>query len=147
MIICNGSTPVKYESVTLYAFDDHSLPNRSGLRLSLVEGASAGGKFPNPAFSQGDLRVLARGPPGAPDDMLVIYYGNVFKGPDGLLWMYYLAAGKTDPYWKVCRSPNNTYTPPCRSPNAYVPNYLLFLKGQSTDSSAGAPPPGEDPGK
>jgi hypothetical protein len=44
--------------------------------------------------------VLVPGPKGAPDDMLVIYYGNVFVGPDGLLWMYYLAAGYTDPVWK-----------------------------------------------
>ena len=44
--------------------------------------------------------MLAPGPKGAPDDMLVIYYGNVFQGPDGLLWMYYLAQGSEDPYWK-----------------------------------------------
>ena len=87
-------------------------------------------QFVNPGFSGKDNRVLAPGPKGSPDDMLVshgwrrhpdatqcilcgraagdvwadpvafyaraggpqvIYYGNVFVGPDGLLWMYYLA--------------------------------------------------------
>lgn len=34
---------------------------------------------------------------GEPDDALVIYYGNVLKGPDGLLWMYYLGMGTKAP--------------------------------------------------
>ena len=88
-------------AITLFAFDNQSLPNIDGLRLHMVAGKRNGGhQFVNPGFSGSDARVLAPGPPGSPDDMLVIYYGNVFVGPDGLLWMYYLAQGTKDPVWK-----------------------------------------------
>jgi hypothetical protein len=101
MIIANGSVPVEEDSLTLFAFDNQSLPNINGLKLSLLSGKRGGdNQFVNPGFSGTDARVLAPGPKGAPDDMLVIYYGNVFVGPDGLLWMYYLAQGSTDPVWK-----------------------------------------------
>jgi len=101
MIVANGSVPVEEKTAALFAFDDHSLPNIVGMKLDLVAGKGAGNhETVNPGFSGSDNRVLAPGPKGAPDDMLVIYYGNVFQGPDGLLWMYYLAQGSEDPYWK-----------------------------------------------
>eukprot|EP01046_Picozoa_sp_COSAG06_P000113 COSAG06_NODE_4_length_41837_cov_204.557597_8_plen_209_part_00 len=100
MIVANGSVPVEEKSVTLFAFDDQSLPNINALKLTLQSGKPGGDGFVNPGFSPPNNRVLVPGPKGAPDDMLVIYYGNVFVGPDGLLWMYYLAAGSTDPVWK-----------------------------------------------
>ena len=33
MIIANGSTPVAVDSLTLFAFDNQSLPNSAGLRV------------------------------------------------------------------------------------------------------------------
>ena len=74
MIIANGSVPVEEDSLTLFAFDNQSLPNINGLKLSLESAKGGGdGQFVNPGFSGTDNRVLAPGPKGSPDDMLVIY--------------------------------------------------------------------------
>ena len=64
MLIANGSDPRATDSLTLFAFDDASLPNTEALRVNLVSAKRKGDGFPNPAFSQKDCRVLGLGPKG-----------------------------------------------------------------------------------
>ena len=64
MLVANGSQPRATDSLTLFAFDDASLPNSEALRVNLVAAQRKGDGFPNPSFSQGDYRVLGLGPKG-----------------------------------------------------------------------------------
>lgn len=69
---------------TLFAFDDHSIPFRDNLKLTLVEAA----KYPgNP--------VLRRGPKGSPDEGHAILYGTVIKEGDKFR-MWYLGMFETN---------------------------------------------------
>ena len=82
----NGSTNGPVGEAVLFAFDDHSLPFTTGLKLDLVPGKEPGSANPI---------VVSRGPQGAPDDVAVRYYGAVAK-VDGELRMWYESIGSLD---------------------------------------------------
>jgi hypothetical protein len=68
----------------LFAFDDHSIPWRHNLKVTLVE-----------ADKHPDNPVLRRGPKGAPDHGHAILYGTVFKDGDTFR-MWYLGMIQTE---------------------------------------------------
>lgn len=83
------------EERTLFAFDDHSIPWKHNLKISLVE-----------ATKHPDNPVLKRGPKGAPDHGHAILYGTVIN--DGSKFrMWYLAmfeseiiGGQAPGFWR-----------------------------------------------
>ena len=82
----NGATNGPVREAVLFAFDDHSIPFTTGLKLDLVPGKEPGSDNPI---------VVGRGPAGAPDDQAVRYYGAVAE-VDGELRMWYESAGSLD---------------------------------------------------
>ena len=94
MLIKNSPDRVSVDQLVLFAFDDYSLPFRSGVRLHLV---------PHKSPVDRTKIVVPPGPPGSPDSMRVIYYGSVHKVGDEL-WMWYLGQGDDDDHWhqRVC---------------------------------------------
>lgn len=82
----SGVRGAKVAAAVLFAFDQESIPFSAGLRLELVSGKSPGRS--NPV-------VLDKGPPGAPDDARVRFYGTVIPVGDELR-MWYLARGRLD---------------------------------------------------
>ena len=64
-------SPTHAEERALFAFDDHSIPWRHNLKVTLVQ-----------ADKHPDNPVLRRGPKGAPDHGHAILYGTVFKDGD-----------------------------------------------------------------
>ena len=93
MIIKNYPQQTSSPQVTLFPFDDHSIPFQHGVRLHLVR---------YKAGVDGTRIVVPPGPAGAPDSRAVIYYGSVHR-VEGQLWMWYLAQGDSD-HWlqRVC---------------------------------------------
>ena len=93
MIIKSNPGHVDIERGVLFAFDDHGLPFRNGVRLHLVG-------FKTPVDRT--RIVVPLGEPGAPDSKRVIYYGTVLR-VGGELWMWYLGQGDDD-HWhqRVC---------------------------------------------
>lgn len=84
---------VDSERIVLFAFDDHALPFRHGVRLHLES-------YRTPVDRT--RIVVAPGPPGAPDCKRVIYYGTVLR-VGGELWMWYLGQGDDDRWHqRVC---------------------------------------------
>ncbi len=77
-------SPTQADERVFFAFDDHSIPWRHNLKVSLVEAEKHSG---NP--------VLRRGPKGAPDHGHAILYGTVIK--DGETFrMWYLGMIQTE---------------------------------------------------
>ena len=95
MIISHATSPVGVQDeAVLFSFDDHSIPHKNNLVLTLNQVR----KHPaNP--------VLRAGPEGAPDDRGCIIYGSVLP-IDGKLRMWYLAwpkekiAGPRGSHWR-----------------------------------------------
>lgn len=80
----NGASPsVRVKEAALFAFDDHSIPFTSGLRLHLIPGKKPG---------QHNPIVLPTGKPGEPDDVKVRYYGTIIQVGDELR-MWYMGRG------------------------------------------------------
>src|SRR5437868_3526127 len=80
IVVYGSGQPAAVEKVTLFAFDDVSIPFRQNLYLEM----HAGQKHPgNP--------VLKRGAPGTPDDYRAQYLGSVIRD-DGKFKMWYIAA-------------------------------------------------------
>ncbi|QDV26388.1 glycoside hydrolase family protein [Aureliella helgolandensis] len=85
MLACTASMlPVRAEDRVLFSFDDHSIPWRHNLKVTLV----AAEKHP-------DNPVLRRGPEGAPDHGHAILYGTVLKDGDTFR-MWYLGMIQTE---------------------------------------------------
>ena len=82
----NGTADATTKEAVIFPFDDVSIPFTAGLRMELIAGKTPGVK--NPV-------VLDNGPPGAPDDLIVRFYGTVIP-IDGELRMWYLASGTKD---------------------------------------------------
>jgi hypothetical protein len=74
----DGPLPDGGEAV-LFAFDDHSIPNRTNLFLTL-----------QPAEKHPDNPVVRRGAPGTPDDARIQFHGTVLR-VNGKFRMWYLA--------------------------------------------------------
>ncbi|MCC6485453.1 MAG: hypothetical protein IT209_11455 [Armatimonadetes bacterium] len=93
MIVRNGGPVTSSKEVTLFAFDDYSIPFHRGLKLDLVRHLRRIGTT---------RIVLECGPQGAPDSERLTYYGTVL-GVGQELWMYYLGQGD-EPEWRqrVC---------------------------------------------
>ncbi len=72
------------EPITLFAFDDHSLPYRLNLKLT----------FNRPEKHPGNP-VVAPGPPGSPDAVRAQFYGSVIR-EGGKYRMWYCAIAGTD---------------------------------------------------
>ena len=72
------------EERVLFAFDDHSIPWRHNLKVTLVQ-----------AEKHPDNPILRRGPEGAPDHGHAILYGTVFKDGDTFR-MWYLGMIQTE---------------------------------------------------
>ena len=84
-LVCSASlTPTSAEERVLFAFDDHSIPWRHNLKVSLVQ-----------ANKHPDNPVLRRGPKGASDHGHAILYGTVFKNGDTFR-MWYLGMIQTE---------------------------------------------------
>src|SRR6202000_2381588 len=69
--ITAGSPPPQVSEVTMFAFDDHSIPWTHNLKVTLV-----------PATKHPENPVLRRGPEGAPDHGHAALYGSVIKVGD-----------------------------------------------------------------
>jgi hypothetical protein len=76
--ITAGSPPPQVSEVTMFAFDDHSIPWTHNLKVTLV-----------PATKLPENPVLRRGPEGAPDHGHAVLYGSVIK-VGGKFRMWYL---------------------------------------------------------
>lgn len=84
-LICTTSlSPTYAEDRVLFAFDDHSIPWRHNLKVTLVQ-----------AQKHPDNPILRRGPTGAPDHGHAILYGTVFKDGDTFR-MWYLGMIQTE---------------------------------------------------
>jgi hypothetical protein len=86
MIIKNSPEHTSADEVVLFPFDDHSIPFQHGVRLHLQ---------PFKAPVDHTRIVVGQGPPGAPDELGVIYYGSVHRVGEEL-WMWYLGHGEAD---------------------------------------------------
>ncbi len=84
LFLCLLSISVSADEKVFFAFDDHSIPWRHNLKLTLVE-----------ADKHPDNPVLRRGPEGAPDHGHAILYGTVFKDGDTFR-MWYLGMFETE---------------------------------------------------
>jgi hypothetical protein len=80
IVVYGAGQPSAVEKVTLFAFDDVSIPFRQNLYLQMHSGQKHPG---NP--------VLKRGAPGTPDDYRAQYLGSVVRD-DGKFKMWYVAA-------------------------------------------------------
>lgn len=93
-LICLFS-PAAWAEDVFFAFDDHSIPWRHNLKLTLVE-----------AEKHPDNPVLRRGPEGAPDHGHAILYGTVIKDGDKFRMWYLgmfeveLEAGQAPGWWR-----------------------------------------------
>ncbi len=93
MIIDNGSPRQSLNEIVLFPFDDYSIPFQNGVQLNLVGYATPSGNT---------RIVLGLGPEGAPDSVLVVYYGTVHRVGDEL-WMWYLGQGPDNTWFeRVC---------------------------------------------
>ena len=93
MIVHNGSSQNSLKELTLFPFDEHSLPFQNGVELHLAGHRSPAGKT---------RIVLSPGQEGAPDCKAVMYYGTVLQVGDEL-WMWYLGQGSDEPWCqRVC---------------------------------------------
>ena len=86
IIVNNGTTDSATTEAVLFPFDDVTIPFTAGLRMELIAGKTPGVKNPI---------VLDNGPLGAPDDLLVKFYGTIIP-IDGELRMWYLTKGNDD---------------------------------------------------
>ena len=93
MIVQNGSPQISLDEVTLFPFDDYSIPFQNGVELCLSSHRTIAGTT---------RIVVGLGEDGAPDSKNVVYYGSVLKVEDEL-WMWYLGQGP-DKGWfqRVC---------------------------------------------
>lgn len=81
--VLSGS-PVEVPEATFFAFDDHSIPFRRNLHLTMVAPEKHGSS------------VLQRGPKGSFDELRAEYYGTVIKIA-GTYRMWYVGYGFADP--------------------------------------------------
>ncbi len=90
----NGGPVTGLESLTLFPFDDCSLPFQRGMRLHLI---------PYQSTAEGGTRLaLACGTPGTPDSLAISYYGAVQRVGDEY-WMWYLGQGEGEhEFQRVC---------------------------------------------
>ena len=85
----NGIPHPQVPEAVLFPFDDASIPFTAGVRLHMVDGKQHGGS----------QVVLRPGPPGAPDDHNVRFYGTVIPTTDELR-MWYTAGASRDGGWR-----------------------------------------------
>ena len=98
MIIQNGSPQISLDELTLFPFDDHSIPFQHGVELCL---ASREDRRNRTATSRTTI-VVGLGEEEAPDSNNVVYYGSVHKVGDEL-WMWYLGQGSDEEWFqRVC---------------------------------------------
>ncbi|MAG34879.1 MAG: hypothetical protein CL878_01295 [Dehalococcoidia bacterium] len=86
----NGIPHPQVPEAVLFPFDDASIPFTAGVRLHMVA-----------AKQHGRSQIVLRpGPPGAPDDRKVKFYGTVIPTTDELR-MWYTAGGSRDGEWRL----------------------------------------------
>ncbi|MAG35457.1 MAG: hypothetical protein CL878_04315 [Dehalococcoidia bacterium] len=86
----NSVAGPRVREAVLFPFDDASIPFSAGLRLHMVGSKQRGGS----------QIVVRPGPPGAPDDQKVKFYGTVIPTTDDLR-MWYTAGGSRDGEWRL----------------------------------------------
>ena len=129
MFIHNGGPSTSLDTLTLFPFDDYSLPFQRGMHLHLI---------PRQSTAEAGTRLaVACGPPGTPDSRAISYYGAVQRvGSE--YWMWYLGQGdRADDWQRVClaTSPDGYHW---QKPHLHLLPYNGNMENNLVDLGGGA---------